>query len=97
MLNNTNYTIERRYKLYASIPLGQRSKGGVAIAIKKEISHKRLNIRTTLQAIALEIQSMGKGKRIICSIYLPPRHNKRGGHTGAHEPAANTDNNDGRF
>ena len=73
MLNNNNYSIERRYKLYVSIPLRQRSKGGVAIAIKKEISHKRLNIRTTLQAIALEIQPMGKGKRTICSIYLPPQ------------------------
>ena len=46
MLENFNYNLEREYKFYEKIPLGQRSKRGAAVAIKKD---KRLNIRTTLQ------------------------------------------------
>ena len=49
-----------------------RSKEGTAVAIKKEITHKRLNIRTTIQVVALEVYLIGKGKRTVCSIYLPP-------------------------
>ena len=47
----------------------------MAIAIKREVAHKRLNIITTLQAVALEVQPMGKGKRTLCTIYLPPQEN----------------------
>ena len=32
----------------------KRSKGGAVIAIKKEITHRRLNIGTTLEIVALE-------------------------------------------
>ena len=48
MLENMKYNPEREQKFYSTIPLGQRSKGRTAVAIKKEITHKRLNIRTTL-------------------------------------------------
>ena len=47
---------------------GQRSKGGITVAIKKVIKHKRLNIRTTIQVVALEVYLIGKGKRTVCSI-----------------------------
>ena len=71
MLENVKYTLGREFKFYAIIPLGQRSKGGTTITIKNEIAHKRLNIRMALQAVALEVYMTGKGKRTICSIYLP--------------------------
>ena len=54
------------------VPLGLRSKGGTAIVVRKDINHNRLNLRTTLQVVALEICLVGRGKRILCSIYLPP-------------------------
>ena len=71
MLENVKYNLGRKYEFYATIPPGQRSKGGAAVAIKKEIAHKRPNIRTTLQAVVLEVYMAGKIKRTICSIYLP--------------------------
>ena len=37
----------------------------------KKIAHKRLNIRTIFQAVALEFYMAEKRKRTICSIYLP--------------------------
>ena len=84
MLENVKYNLGGEYKFYATIPLGQRSKGRTAVAIKKEVAHKRLNIRTTLQVVAMEIYMAGKINRIICSIYLPPldqstepKHNRR--------------------
>ena len=72
MIENVNYNLGREYKLYAIVPAGQRSKRRTAVAIKKKIAHKRLNIRTTLQTIALELYMAGKRKRTMCSIYLPP-------------------------
>ena len=42
------------------------------MAIKKEIAHERLNIRTPLQTVALEVYMTGKVKRKIFSKYLPP-------------------------
>ena len=53
-------------------PRGKRSKGGTAVAIKKDITHKRLNIRTTIQVVALAVYLIEKGKRTVFSIYLPP-------------------------
>ena len=72
MLENLSIIQERKYDFQAIIPLEQRSKGGTAVAIKKEIAHKRLNIRTTLQVVTLEVQLVGENKITICSIYLPP-------------------------
>ena len=43
-----------------------------AIAVRKNITHNRLNLRTTLQVVALEVYLVGRGKRTLCSIYLPP-------------------------
>ena len=57
MLEKDKYNLEREYKFYATTPLGQRSKGGTTVAIKKKITHKRLNIRTTIQ--------VGNGKRTV--------------------------------
>ena len=62
MLENVKYNLGREYEFYAIIPLGQRSKGGTAIAIKKERAHKRLIIRTALQAVVLEVYMICKGK-----------------------------------
>ena len=55
MLDNPKYNIDRKYDLYAKILPGQRSKDGAAIAVRKDIPHRRQNIRTTIQALALEI------------------------------------------
>ena len=57
MLENVKYNLGREYKFYATIPLGQRSKRGTAVAIIKEIAHKRLN-----KAVALEVYMAEKGK-----------------------------------
>ena len=70
MLENVKYNLGREYEFYVKIPLSQRSKGGVAVVLKK-IAHKRLNIRTILQVVVLEVYIAGK-KRTICSLYLPP-------------------------
>ena len=53
MLEKIECNLGREYKFYAIIPPGQRSEGGTALAIKKEIVHKKINIRTALQAVAL--------------------------------------------
>ena len=71
MLENVKYNLGREYEFYAIFLQGQRSKGGTALAIKKEKVYKRLNIRTALQAVVQEVYMTGEGKRTICSIYLP--------------------------
>ena len=73
MLENDKYSLGRENKFYATTPLGQRSKGGTAVAIKKDITHKRLNIITTIQVVALEVYLIEKGKRTVCTIYLPQK------------------------
>ena len=50
------------------IPPGSEKQGRDC---KKEITHKRLVIRTTIQVVALEVYLIGKGMRTVCSIYLP--------------------------
>ena len=45
--SNAKNNLRREYKFYATIPPGQRSKGGATVALKKVIAQKRLNIRTT--------------------------------------------------
>ena len=72
MLENDKYNLGREYKFYATPSPRQRSKKGTAVAIKKEITHRRLNIRTTNQVGTLEVHLIEKGKRAVCSIYLPP-------------------------
>ena len=57
MLENTEYNIGREYEFYATTPPGQRSKGGTEISDEKELSHKRLAIRTTLQMVAMQLRS----------------------------------------
>ena len=47
----------------------KKSKGAATVVIKKEIAHKKINIRT-LQVVALEDYMVGKRNRTICSIYL---------------------------
>ena len=53
MLENYKYNLGREYEFFATTSPGWRSKGGTAGAIKKDITHKRLNIRTTIQVVAL--------------------------------------------
>ena len=72
MLQNSNYNFGREYEFHSAVPLRLRSKGGTAIAVRKDINHNRLNLRTTLQVVALEVYLVGRGKRTLCSIYLPP-------------------------
>ena len=72
MLENVMYNLERKYNFYATISPGQTIKWGTAVAIRKEIAHKRLNIRTTLQVVVLEVYLVEKRKRTICLIYLSP-------------------------
>ena len=61
MLESNKYSLGREYEFVATPP-GQRSKGGTAVAIKKDITHKRLSGRTTIQVVALEVYLIGKGK-----------------------------------
>ena len=42
MVNNAKNNLGREYNFHATTSLDQRSKGGIAVAIKKEIAHKRL-------------------------------------------------------
>ena len=72
MLENNNYNLGREYEFHAAVPLGRRSKGGTAIAVRKDINHNRLNLRTTLQVVALENCLVEREKRTLCSINLPP-------------------------
>ena len=67
MLEIDKYNLRREYKFYAKTPWV-----GEAVAIKKDITHKRLNIRTTIQLVALVVYLIGKGKGTVCSIYLSP-------------------------
>ena len=69
ILENFKYNLGREYEFYATILLGQSSKGGTTVAIRKEIAQKKINLRTTLQAVSLEVYISGKGRRTICSIY----------------------------
>ena len=48
ILENVKYNLGREYDFYATSTLGQRSKGGTAVAIKKEMTHTRRIIKTTL-------------------------------------------------
>ena len=58
--------------------MSRKSKGGTTVTIKKEITHKRLNIITTILVVALEIYLIGKGKMIVCSISTPNKPGNRG-------------------
>ena len=70
MLGNVKYNLKREYKFYATIPRGQ--KRDRSSYKKKEIAYKRLNIRTTLQAVALEVCMAENDKRRMRTVYLPP-------------------------
>ena len=52
----------------------QRSKGRTANIISKEIPHKWLTIRTTLQVVAMKVYLAGKGKTPMFLIYFPSTH-----------------------
>ena len=61
-----------KYEFYATTtPRVREAREGTAFAIKKDIKQKKLNIRTTIQVVALEIYLIGKWKITVCSIYLP--------------------------
>ena len=99
LLDNPKYNINRKYDLYATILPEQRSKGGEAKAVRKDISHRRLDIRTTIQAS----HSSGnptygeKQENIMFSLPSPPKHSKRGRHKGAPRLAFNTNILTGRL
>ena len=54
MLENNNYNLGREWDFYVTILQGI-NKGGTAITIRKEVSHKSLNIRKTFQVVTLEV------------------------------------------
>ena len=58
------------YQQNLNIQPGQLPHGGVAVYVKNFISSYRIDLQTTLQAVAVSIKIH---KRItVCSIYLPP-------------------------
>ena len=66
-----NFKLSNRYTTHLHTVLGEnRAKGGVLISVKTNISHKRLPIRTNLQAVAIEVENLEI--RSLISIYLPP-------------------------
>ena len=72
--NEQQYQIDKNYKTYNEIAMGDHSnKGGISIAIKKIIPHEKINLRTTLHAIALKVHT--RKFKSICNIYLPPSEN----------------------
>ena len=47
-------------------------RGGVRLLIRKDIHFTKINLRTTLQAVAATLY-MGK-QYTVCSVYIPPNH-----------------------
>ena len=72
MLENIKYNLWRGYKFNESVPHGQRSKGGTVVDVKNEIAHKRLNIITTFQVVALDVYMSKKRKKTKCSLLSTP-------------------------
>ena len=68
MLEKVKYNLEGEYKFYVIIPLIQRSKGGTAIAIKKEIEYQKLKYKNGHSGGGSESLHDRKRKR---TIYLP--------------------------
>ena len=94
MLENDKYRPRREYKFYATIPSGQRSKGGTAVDINKEITHKRVNIRTTIS----EGLPGRKGKEVnMLYIFTPNRPGDGGGNERSPGEAPSTYDPAGRF
>ena len=93
MLENIKYNLGREYEFYTTIPPSQRSKRGATVSIINEMTRKKLNIRTTLQVVALEVYMTGKRKRRICLIYLSPIDS--GGYERSHGAAPSTYNTSG--
>ena len=74
-LNNHHYKISNLYNTYHHIEIGEnRAKGGTCISVKTNITHNRIPIITTLQVVAIEIQTPANNLKSIASIYLPPQH-----------------------
>ena len=69
-MENNKYNLGREYEFYATTPLRSEKQGKDCSCNKKEITHKRLNIRTTNHpGIALGVYLIGKGKRPDLYIY----------------------------
>ena len=51
-------------------PDGQRASGGTSIMVKSSVPHSQFDLKTNLQAVAVNV-TLSK-KVTICSIYLPP-------------------------
>lgn len=58
------------YRKDGTLVEGDRAKGGVLTLVKSEIPHKQLNIQTSLQAVAIQVQF--PFKFTVCNIYIPP-------------------------
>ena len=77
-------------EFFAIISPGQRRKGRTAITIRKELLHKRLATKTTLQVITLEVYVAWIEKRTIGSVYLLPNRPCQGGRYEGSVPAPTT-------
>mgnify|MGYP001553615755 CR=1 FL=1 len=65
----------RGYQSYhvSSYSADDRPIGGAAILVENSVSHRRIVLNTTLQAVAVRVSLIRT--ITICSIYLPPRYN----------------------
>ena len=64
--------LSNRYTVHALTTIGQDiPKGGVMIALKTNVEHRRIHLHTTLQAVTVETPT--SNIKSITSIYLPPR------------------------
>ena len=69
MMENVQYSLGREYVFLCRN--STRPKAGTTVLIIKELSHKRLNIRTTLQVVALEVYLVGKRKKQYAQYIYP--------------------------
>ena len=73
-LGNNLFNPGLNFNFFSSTPPpGIHAHGGAGIIVNKSVNHSQLDLNTTLQAVAVQINS---DKSItICSIYLPPDPN----------------------
>ena len=70
-LSNQREFTERSFKNYTTLSNPNRNDLGNLIMIRKDINYIPLTLRTSLNALGIEINKQGKTVKI-CSIYLSP-------------------------
>ena len=70
-LKGNTHTI-RGFTIHTHTPTDcDRAGGGVLVAIKNNINHRRISLQTTLQVVAIEL--IASNVKAVASIYLPPQ------------------------